>query len=155
MERIYDRSGSRDSHSQVMVYLKSCWMLELLEARKYSNYILWIKFYNFFQKNMHLILQEIAVWIFPIINHLNYRSSLIYDEYVPITTLYIENILSWKTFKYTWPMKHCSLAYSTLQMCSVTQSFSLDWLFGHPMDWSQPGSSAHGLFQAEYWSRLP
>ena len=40
MERIYDRSGSRDSHNQVMVHLKSCWVLDLLEARKDSNYIL-------------------------------------------------------------------------------------------------------------------
>ena len=23
------------------------------------------------------------------------------------------------------------------------------------MDWSPPGSSVHGIFQAKYWSRLP
>ena len=25
----------------------------------------------------------------------------------------------------------------------------------HPMDCSLPGSSVHGILQAEYWSRLP
>ena len=37
-------------------------------------------------------------------------------------------------------------------VCSVTQSCLT---LCHPMDYSQPGSSVHGIFRQEYWSRLP
>ena len=37
-------------------------------------------------------------------------------------------------------------------VCSVTECcLSLC----HPMDYSPPGSSVHGVFRQEYWSRLP
>ena len=94
MERIYDRSGSRDSHNQVMVHLKSCWVLDLLEARKDSNYILWIKFYKIFSEEYAFDIAGNSSLGFS--HYKSLKLQIILDlwwEYVAITTLCIENIL--------------------------------------------------------------
>ena len=39
--------------------------------------------------------------------------------------------------------------------CVVVQSLSRVRLFCDPLDCSSPGSSVHGISQAEYWSGLP
>ena len=147
MERIYDRSGSRDSHNQVMVHLKSFWVLDLLEARKDSNYILWIKFYKIFSEkytfdiagNSSLGFSHYKSLILQIILDLWWvcrNNHIVYWKYLKV-----------KTFKYSWPMKRCGLAYSALQVCwSLSRSGWTDSLDTPrtaanqaPLPWTFPG----------------
>ena len=46
----------------------------------------------------------------------------------------------------------CECVCVCVCICPVTQSYLTLW---NPMDYSPPGSSVHGIFQQEYWSRLP
>ena len=50
--------------------------------------------------------------------------------------------------KSAWFHWFCSIVYVCVCVCSVVSDCD-------PMDCSLPGSSVHGIFQQEYWSRLP